>query len=272
MKMKTIGILALSGLLLTSVAWADSDKKKKDKDQGSPALESSEMAAIARGGRLYDHWPKESEDAHLPFVGTGMNSGEVSLKDAKGNRVHPSYPKEGKYAGKDGNDWRCKECHGWDYKGVHGAYASGDHHTGIKGIRSAAGKSEAEILKILQDDTHALKDTGLTKRDYRDLALFVAKGQVDMDAYIDPKTKAAKGDTATGRDIFETVCANCHGLKGAAIEEMEPLGKIANKNPWETLHKILNGQPKEEMPAMRAFGAKTAADILAHLQTLPADK
>jgi thiosulfate dehydrogenase len=34
--------------------------------------------------------------------------------------------------------WRCKECHGWDYKGVEGAYGSGSHKTGFKGILASA--------------------------------------------------------------------------------------------------------------------------------------
>ncbi len=32
----------------------------------------------------------------------------------------------------------------------------------------------------------------------------------------------------------------------------EPLGLVANDNPWEALHKIRNGQPGERMPALRA--------------------
>jgi len=267
MNKRQLFALALSGLLLSSGTWADSDKKKDKDKKGDQGMETSEMASIARGGRLYDKWFKESKDGHLPFTAKAVGGDGGNLKELLAGRVHPAYPKEGSQAGKDGSDWRCKECHGWDYKGANGAYSAGEHRTGIKGIRSAAGKSEAEIVKILQDDTHALKDSGLTKRDYRDLALFVAKGQVDMDAYIDPKSGAAKGDAAAGRDVFETVCAGCHGIRGDDMDEIEPLGKIANKNPWETLHKIMNGQPKEDMPALRAFGAKVSADILAYLQT-----
>jgi len=271
MKMKQFLILALTGLFLASGAWAESDKKKdkKEKEKAERGGEMSEMAAIARGGRLYDNWFKVSKDARLPFGAPSGSGEDPSLAKLIDSRRHPAYPKEGSQAGKGGNDWRCKECHGWDYKGVNGAYATGEHRTGIKGIRGAAGKPEGEVLKILQDDTHALKNTNLSQRDYRDLALFVAKGQVDMDAYIDPKSGAARGDNAAGRDVYETVCAGCHGMKGNAIEDMEPLGKVANKNPWEAMHKILNGQPNEDMPAMRAFGAKVAGDILAYMQTLP---
>jgi hypothetical protein len=33
--------------------------------------------------------------------------------------------------------------------------------------------------------------------------------------------------------------------------------------------KVLNGQPKEPMPALRALDRQIVTDIVAHLQTLP---
>ena len=66
---------------------------------------------IARGGMLYDKWY------------------EV-IEAGKPAKSHPAYPKDKKYAEKPGSNWRCKECHGWDYRGRDGAYASGKHgHT-----------------------------------------------------------------------------------------------------------------------------------------------
>ena len=50
--------------------------------------------------------------------------------------THPAYPKAGKQ--KDSTTWRCKECHGWDYKGLDGAYAKGSHFSGTKGVRGVA--------------------------------------------------------------------------------------------------------------------------------------
>ncbi len=35
------------------------------------------------------------------------------------------------------------------------------------------------------------------------------------------------------------------------------------------MHKILNGQPGADMPAMRALDMQISVDILAYLQTLP---
>ncbi|MCP3904086.1 MAG: hypothetical protein GY715_10675, partial [Planctomycetes bacterium] len=57
-----------------------------------------------RGGQLWDKW----------WVVTGA---------AEPVGDHPLYPPAGTQTGS--TTWRCKECHGWDYKGVDGAYSSG---------------------------------------------------------------------------------------------------------------------------------------------------
>ncbi len=105
--------------------------------------------------------------------------------------------------------------------------------------------------------------------DFTDLANFVTKAQFDMDTIIDRKSKAIKGDKAKGERYYNTVCAGCHDKSGKMPKDMPALGMLANKNPWEIIQKILNGQPAEKMPAMRAFDLQVSVDILAHLQTLP---
>jgi cytochrome c5 len=210
---------------------------------------AEDVSLVARGGLLYDNWAK--------------------VLDKKSPAApNPAYPKTGKYSGKDGADYRCKECHGWDYLGSSGAYATGDHATGIAGIRKAAGKEPSAILAILSDRTHGY-DKLLGKKDLEDLASFVSKGQVDMDQVIDRKSRKVKGNAENGAKYFNTVCAKCHGADGKLDPKSDPLGPLARKNPWEALHKILNGQPAAEMPALRAFDLQVAADILAHSQTLP---
>ena len=81
-------------------------------------------------------------------------------------------------------------------------------------------------------------------------------------------TKKSSGDAARGQAYYETLCANCHGLDGKKIKDMKPMGKLMS-NPWEMLHKMLNGQPAENMPALQALDIQVAVDILAHLETLP---
>jgi len=215
---------------------------------GPAAVAAETESAIARGGRLYDKWFAEN-------------------KAAKPADDHPAYPHKGGKYGKDAS-WRCKECHGWDYKGKDGAYASGGHATGIKGIQGAAGKDSAAIAAILKDKNHGYTDAMLSAEDMNDLALFVAKGQIDVAKYVDAATKKPKGDAAKGEAYFNTLCAGCHGKDGKKVKDAPPLGSVAD-NAAEMLHKILNGQPGEAMPALRALDPQISADIALHLQSLP---
>jgi mono/diheme cytochrome c family protein len=211
-------------------------------------LAADEESAMARGGRLYDKHFAEN-------------------KTAKPEADHPSYPHKGGKYGKDAS-WRCKECHGWDYKGKDGAYASGGHATGIKGINGAAGKDVAAIVDIMKDAKHGYTDKQLSAQDMNDLALFVSKGQVDTAKYIDATTKKAKGTIAKGEAYYNTICAGCHGLDGKKIKDAPSLGSLAD-NPYEMLHKVMNGQPSESMPAMRALDPQVSVDIVSYLTKLP---
>jgi len=203
-------------------------------------------SAIARGGRLYDKYFKENNTA-------------------KPESDHPSYPHKGGKYGKDAS-WRCKECHGWDYKGKDGAYASGGHATGIKGIAGAAGRAPDAIVAILKDANHGYTEKQLSAKDMYDLALFVSKGQIDMGKYI--ADKKAKGNPAKGEVYYNTICAGCHGTDGKKIKDAPPLGSVAD-NPYEMLHKVMNGQPGEAMPALRALDPQIAVDIVSYLPQLP---
>ena len=212
-----------------------------------PAAAQEIESSIARGGRLYDKFFAEN-------------------KTAKPTTDHPAYIKDGKY-GKD-SSWRCKECHGWDYKGKDGAYAKGGHFTGIKGIAAAAGKDPAAIVALLRDKTHGYSDAQLSARDATDLANFVSKGQGNLVKYLDASNKA-KGDGAKGAAYYNTLCAGCHGDDGKKVKDGPPLGSVAD-NGAEMMHKLLNGQPGEAMPALRALDHQIAADIAVHLTKLPA--
>ena len=209
-------------------------------------------ASIAHGGRLYDNWQAEAGAARPPLA-------------------HPAYPTTAHFAADVPLTWRCKECHGWDYKGKQGAYGAGKHATGVKGIRAMAGADPSRIANILRDNTHRY-DAVLKERDVHDLAQFVSSGQIDMDAVIEPRTGRARGDANRATAYFDTICAACHGLDGQRITTTAPLGQIARANPWESLHKMLNGHPDEKMPALRELGQPILIDILAHLQTLPENR
>lgn len=208
---------------------------------------------LVRGGRLYDKWWHESGST-------------------KPGARHPAYPRQKKIPASA--TWRCKQCHGWDYLGSAGAYSSGKHFTGIAGISGSVGQSPAKIRRQLMKPTHDFLN-GLSKQDRRALVLFVSKGQIDMDKYINRKTGLAKGNAGRGGRYFVTICARCHGKDGrkinfhATAKDPEYIGTVGKHNPWEALHKIRFGQPATQMPAMLALPIQDQIDILAYMQTLP---
>ncbi len=219
-----------------------------DDSNTTASAKSTEASAysIARGGRLYDKWFKEN-------------------KTGTPDRANPSYPQKGHYKGKKGADWRCKECHGWDYKGKEGAYRKGKHATGTIGLQNAMNLSTDEIINILRNKTHAYSDSMLSNKDALDLANFTKYGQIDISKQVDNKSKQVIGNEAQGKKYYETICAVCHGLDGKD-EDTPPLGQLANDNPWEVLHKISNGQPNNEMPALRTLGKQVTLDLIAYIQ------
>ena len=206
---------------------------------------------LAEGGILYDNWPAELR---------------VNIK-----KTHPSYPAESKIKGV--NTWRCKECHGWDYKGKSGDYFKGSHYTGIKGIRDYVNQDPIEIVKILKDDTHAFGDM-IPENAYDALAIFVSYGQIDVDLYIDRASKTSIGDLSNGGRIYLSTCTKCHGNDGKDInfkDEKTPeyIGTVAKRNPWETLHNIRWGHPVTPMIPLVFLDLKAQLDVLAFCQALP---
>ncbi len=237
------------GILSASPPVVAADDHKETK---AHAHDLTDVWAIARGGQLYDNW--------------------ISVTEAdKPKGTHPAYPKAGKKKG--ASTWRCKECHGWDYMGKDGAYSKGSHFTGIKGVRAMVGMDVNKIHDIIKNKTHAF--TGkISHSAMEKLALFLSKGQVDNDIYIDRKSKVVRGSAKRGAAIYQTVCAKCHGYDGKEINFKEPpkaefVGTVCKGNPWEGLHKIRFGQPGVPMIAMTSLGIEPSVDILAYCATLP---
>jgi len=181
--------------------------------------------------------------------------------------------------------WRCKECHGWDYRGVSGAYGSGSHRTGFPGIVGST-LSEADLIALLTlppnngggpgvPNGHAYGQV-LSPAYIRDLAAFVRLGVVDTTPHIDGGG-VFLGSAVQGQTFYKTnptgpSCRNCHGVDGTNIDFGTPLnpewlGNIATENPWEFLHKTRFGQPGSSMPQYLAFGTNQgAADIGTYVQ------
>ncbi|MDP2931038.1 MAG: c-type cytochrome [Chloroflexota bacterium] len=219
-------------------------------------------ATVALGGKLYDNWMKTAQ------IATPKENSPLWATQTTNTRT--------------GSDtWRCKECHGWDYKGKDGAYGKGSHLTGFPGVYGAATtKTVAELTSILKGSTNSNHNfsTYLNAEQTSALAAFLKVGAVlDETQYIDYATKKPKSaDAAKGKQLFESSCAACHGVDGKTLnfgspEKPEYVGTIAIDNPWEFLHKVRFGQPGTAMPTgvEQQWSIQNVIDMLSHSQTLP---
>ena len=155
--MKRSIILMLLGILLMSIAACSAgadqveaeivDEPAEIEDTSSEE-ESSEVAEEStpelfgnslRGGLLYDKWWKP----------LGLDAPETD---------HPLWATQTDNTRSGADTWRCKECHGWDYKGAEGAYSGGSHFTGFTGVFQGAGTDPNELLAALQGATNADHD------------------------------------------------------------------------------------------------------------------
>lgn len=214
---------------------------------------------IVLGGKLYDNWIKAAG------VATPIGNSPLWAGQTTNTRT-----------GKD--TWRCKECHGWDYKGKDGAYSKGSHLTGFPGVYGAAmTKTVAELTSVLKGSANAKHNfsTYLNEEQISALAAFLKAGAiVDESQYIDYATKKPKSaDAAKGKQLYENTCVACHGADGKLIlfDGKDSLGFLANDNPWEVLHKIRFGQPGAVMPSgiEQQQSIQDGVNILSYAQTLP---
>ncbi len=192
---------------------------------------------------------------------------------------HPLYPDIGSKSGS--TTWRCKECHGWDYKGVDGAYGSGSHYTGIKGIFGSE-LTPQEMFDLVKNDDppygHGFGNAGLSDDDIAYLVEFMQNYLHDTDLFIDGANEFI-GDETLGRYGYQGVggfysCTNCHGADGTDINFGTPddpkyVRDIAVGNPWELMHKVRFGDPNTgAMPSSDMMGrsVQDVADVGKYLQ------
>ena len=218
----------------------------------------SSATALSDGGQLYDAW--------WEVLGVDPPEGDNPLWATQTSNTR---------SGAD--TWRCKECHGWDYLGVDGAYGSGSHMTGFVGILGANSMPAEELLSWLTGGVNADHDFSGVMEGYAldALVAFMQNEATDITAYVNPDG-SVNGDPARGKTMFESTCAACHGVDGKTInfgsaEEPEFVGTVAADNPWEFFHKASFGQPGQPMPRGLALGwtLEQIADLLAYAQTLP---
>ena len=230
-------------------------------------------ADVGRGGKLYDNW--------------WATAGKT--EPTPDHPLWASRPDTTSNTGTGSATWRCKECHGWDYKGVAGVYGSGSHKTGFNGIFGTTMTAQ-QVFDLLKNDAATTTNghdyggttAGLADADIWDLAKFVLQGQIDTSTFINSSKSFFTGNATTGATLFTSGiagglgCVNCHGSDGKTINFKTPpaveyVGTVANDNPWEFQHKVRFGQPNTQMPSAVMSGGTTqnVADVGAHAQTLP---
>ena len=230
-----------------------------------------------RGGLLYDKfWVVIAADEGDEHGHEGDDHGPTG--DAP-EGDHPLWASQTTNTRSGTDTWRCKECHGWDYKGVNGAYGSGSHMTGFPGVFASQDKPVSEILGALKGSTSPDHDFSsmMAEQDLIDLALFISGSLVDTNALVNAD-KSSTGDAAQGETLYGEVCTLCHGPEGVAInfhglDEPEYVTTIAFDNPWEFIHKVRFGQPGWPMPSaiVNEWTDADVANVLAYIQTLPED-
>lgn len=222
----------------------------------------SDADKIALGGRLYDNWMVESGIEALP--------GD-----------HPLWSTQTTNTRTEATTFRCKECHGWDYKGDTGAYGSGSHFTGFTGVMRAGKMMEKDdLVQVLRGGFNAKHDFrfDISRKNLDALATFLDLGLENYSEFIDYDTKLPRQTPvmANGEKRYARTCQSCHGADGKNInfktaEAPQYLADIAVANPWEFLHKALYGQPGESgMPPVstRGWSDQDLTDLLAYVQSL----
>jgi thiosulfate dehydrogenase len=243
-----------------------SEEDEHTEDEHAEALEGD----VVRGGLLYDKWwAVEASDEHE------HDDHEGSAGAPDGDQPLWATQSTNERSGSD--TWRCKECHGWDYKGADGAYSSGSHFTGFVGVIQLAGSNPNEVLAAMKGETNPDHDFSsmMDEQDLVDLSIFISEALIDMDGLVN-EDKSAKGDSAAGETLYGEVCTLCHGPEGNAInfhgiDDPEFLGHLAPGNPWEFIHKVRFGQPGWPMPSSigNDWSDQDVADVLAYAQSFP---
>lgn len=229
---------------------------------GMAQAQSQPATDLARGAALYDRW----------YAVVGMDA-------PAGN--HPIWARQTTNTRSGEETWRCVECHGFDYQGKDGAYKSGSHFTGFPGVWQAGQQlTQAQLVERLKGSPDAEHDFSayLSDADLQLLASFIKEGMIDDSAYIDPVALTIiGGDVAHGKQLYDQVCAECHGADGAEIKSRyegimdASLGMLSAVDPWRFLHRTRFGNPGTEMPYGADLGwtPQDGRDVLLYAQTLP---
>ena len=277
--MNSLKPLTACSVLLVSLCLVSCNKPSQVSVESGGEPPALANASLTDGGALYDTWWKVvGIDAPTENHPLWASRPDTESNTRSGSDTH-----------------RCKECHGWDYKGVDVVYSKGSHRTGFPGILGTT-LAAREIFTLLksapqtQPNGHGYSTLGLSDAQLWSLTKFVLEGAMNLDALIDPNGRFI-GDADRGETLFKEpiganqACATCHGddgltkpidamtdIVGASPDFEDYPGAIANENPWEFQHKVRFGQPGTSMASTidQGFTSQELADLGAFVQMLPA--
>ena len=228
--------------------------------RGVPPIQNGLPGDPVAGARIYQNWiialdvrPPEGDQPLWGEQDSNERSGDVT--------------------------WRCKECHGWDYKGSEGAFGpSSIRYTGFPSLEGSVGSSQEEVLAWLDGSNNPqhnfLEITNANA--LNDVAVFLRTMQADLALVIDYETGEALGNENSGAELYASACEECHGSTGRRINFSaagSPLyiGDLASVDPWKSAHAIRFGSVLGDMPGSEELGWSLGkvADVIAYSQTLP---
>jgi thiosulfate dehydrogenase len=232
---------------------------------GAPAAASGleqQKSTLRLGGELYDNW--------FASLGTQPPDGNM-----------PVWSRQMTNTRSGADTWRCVTCHGWDYQGKDGAYRAGSNLTGFPNLLPASKKDPQVIMDQLtgkRDPAHNFSKL-MDANSLNALVEFITKGVVDDNQYIDAITlDVIGGDLTNGKQLYDAVCAACHGKDGTTIhfrfEGLDAtLGTLAVIDPWRFLHKTRYGTPGTAMGKVvgvdQQWTPQQGRDVLLYAQGLP---
>lgn len=174
--------------------------------------------------------------------------------------------------------WTCRECHGVDYLGKDGMYASGSHKTGFEGIMDAAKQSEADLTAVLTGKTYPDHDFSkvMDEKNIAALVHFIKSEMFAIAPHVKDDGLTVDGDMPHGKEIFGQICTKCHGDDGKLLNFKTPdapeyVGTVAAGEPQVCMHRVMFGVPGFPMSAGLDLGlsVQDVADVCAYAQTLP---
>jgi len=221
-----------------------------------------DKANVVRGGRLYDNWWREK------------NVSKPSSDNPIWEKVLERFPEN---TINNENQWRCKECHGWDYKGHSGTYnEDSDHYTDIPGLsKTNLQYNVKNIFFAIVNGSVNYGSINEISHQFTGLDLLNLADTYDLTKFIFQiarlsETNTFEGNKSKGVEIFNNIpndnnrsCTyvSCHTESSSLTPSLEQIINLAFQDPNKFLHKLRFGSPGTNMPS--GMNKNDAEDVLA---------